>query len=102
MGVALWKVYFERNVREKRVVGTLFVEVQVYAESEEEAISRAKERVTEYFDVEDCSVTAYMYRKTLDAWVPGLSVHKRWLEDLKERGVDTVLTEKGKEILEGV
>ena len=98
--MALWKVYFEKTVREKKVTGTLFVEVQIYAEDEEEAISRAKERVAEYFDVEGCSVTTYMYRKTLDAWVPGLSAHKRWLEELTRRGVELKLTEEGQKLIE--
>lgn len=98
--MALWKVYFEKTVREKKVIGTLFVEAQVYAEDEEEAISRAKKRVAEYFEVEGCSITAYMYRKTLDVWVPGLSAHKRYLEELTRRGVELKLTGEGQKLIE--
>lgn len=99
--MSLWKVYFEKTVREKKVIGTLFVEVQVYAEDEEEAISRAKERVTRYFDVKGCTVSAYLYRKTLDAWIPGRSVYRNWLEELKKRGIEPELTEEGKKLFEG-
>ena len=84
--MARWKVAFDWKT-DGKVRATFYAEVEVWAESEDEAVEKARTRLAEKLaSMEPGVLDVYRLNPTLDAWIPGKCALMHQLEELRRGG----------------